>query len=251
MKARDEKLRLDRLRRVITDSPLEGPPKLRWISRAPQGIKGPGKSLAVLPSSFNPPTVAHQALIESARAIEPIDEVLLVLDKQPLDKEIFGASLEERLLMILLCFEKDTSLSIAFTNRGLFVEKLSLIMRAYPEKTVIKFVVGYDTLIRILDPKYYENRGASLSRLFADSLFLVATRGEAGMDEIKNLISQERNSPYSVRIRPFEIPFPIRQVSSTQIRNEIERGRNIDHLVPSEIVSYIKKTGHYRNLKQG
>jgi nicotinate (nicotinamide) nucleotide adenylyltransferase len=237
---------LDWLRGIITETPLKGPPVLCWVRRAPQGIRNPGKSLGVFPSSFNPPTIAHRVLIERARNVAPMDETLLILDRRALDKEISGALLDERLLMILLCFEKDPTVSVAFTNRGRFVEKLALIKRAYPDETRIRFIVGYDTLVRVLAARYYKDREASLRQLFAGSQFLVATRGSAGFAEIKAFMSKIENRPFSQKIIPFEIPFPIRQLSSTHVRSRISRGNDVDTLVPAEVLSYLRERGLYR-----
>ncbi len=224
---------------------------LRWIRRAPQGITGPGKRLGVFPASFNPPTRAHRILMERAHRVEPLDEILLILDRIPLDKEIFGASLEERLSMILLCFETDPTLSVALTNKGRFVEKLGLLLRAYPANTTIRFIVGYDTLIRVLDAKYYENREASLRRLFGDSRFLVATRGSTGVGEIRKLMTRKENRPFSEGVVPFEIPFSIGQLSSTLVRDRISQGRAVDDLVAPEIAAFLKDRGLYRDPNPG
>jgi nicotinate (nicotinamide) nucleotide adenylyltransferase len=250
MRKRSEKERLDWLRQIIENTPVEGPSVLRWVRRACQGITEPGKSLGAFPSSFNPPTTAHRVIIERARNVEPLDELLLILDRKAMDKEIFGASLEERLSMILLCFEKDRSVSVALTSRGRFVEKLALLLNAYPPDTKIHFIVGHDTLIRVLDPGYYENRDAALRHLFAASRFLVAGRGNVGIDEIRALMNQKENRTFSQRIVPFEIPSSMAQVSSTYIRKEIERGGMVDEIVPREIMAYIEKRGLYRKLTQ-
>jgi nicotinamide-nucleotide adenylyltransferase len=250
MKKRDENKRLEWLRGIIRDAPLEGPPVLQWVRRAPQGITRPSRSLGVFPSSFNPPTTAHRVLIERARSVEPMHEIILILDRRPLDKRVFGASLEERLSMILTGWQEDPTISVAFTNRGRFVEKLVLLKKAYPNNTTIKFIVGYDTLIRVLDPKYYKDRDDALGRLFGDSRFLVAGRGNASIEEIKELISRTNNRPFSERIIPFEIPHSMANMSSTQARNEIRRGRDIDNCVPSEIASYIERKGLYGKLRQ-
>jgi len=242
---------MDRLRKIIRDAPQGEPPVLRWVRRAPQGITGPGRSLGVFPASFNPPTIAHRTLIQRARSVEPIDETVLILDRRPLDKRIFGASLEERLSMILLCFEKDPTVSVAFTNAGLFVDKLALLLQAYPDNTTIRFIVGSDTLIRVLDRKYYENRDASLKRLFADSRFLVATRRNVGLKEIEKLLDREENRPFSERIALFKIPLSIGHLSSTRARNRIRRGGNVDEIIPKEIVSYVKRRGLYEKMRQG
>jgi nicotinamide-nucleotide adenylyltransferase len=247
MRTKDEKLGMNRLRGIISGAPLEGPAMLQWVRRAPRGIRGPGKSLGVLPSSFNPPTEAHRLLVEKARTVDLIDEILLILDRKSVDKGIFGASLEERLWMILLCFESDPTVSVAFTNRGLFSEKLTLVMKAYPDNTMIRFIVGYDTLIRVLDAKYYKNRDDSLSGLFADSHFLVAPRGRVGINGIKRLLNRRENRPFAKRITLFEIPSSVRQLSSSRIRNDIHEERNIDDRVPPEILSYLRTKGLYRN----
>lgn len=94
-------------------------------------------------------------------------------------------------------------------------------------------------------------RNASLRCLFAGSRFLVATRGSVGLDEIKELVDQKENRPFSERIMPFEIPFSIGRLSSTHVRNEIRHGRHIDDLVPPEIVLYLNRRGLYGNLRQG
>lgn len=245
MKEKDEKGRLERLQEITRNAPLEGPPVLRWVRRAPQGIKQPGKGLGVFPSSFNPPTTAHRILIERARRFESLDEVLLVLDRKPLNKEIFGASLEERLAMILLFCQKDPTVSVAFTNRGRFVEKLALLLKAYPPRTTIRFIVGYDTLIRVLDSKYYDNRDTSLKVLFSGCEFLVATRGPTGIKRIREFIHRPENRSFSKRIKPFTIPFPIRQISSTHVRDAIRIEQEIAEIVPPEIASYIERKGLY------
>ena len=250
MKRNNEEEKLDWLREIIRNAPPAGASVLKWVRRTSRGITGPGRSLGVFPSSFNPPTVAHRTLIERARHVESLDEILLILDRKPLDKSISGASLEERLSMMLLFCEGDPSVSVAFTNRGLFVEKLALLQKAYPSGTIFRFIVGYDTLIRILDAKYYKDRETALGRLFSDSEFLVANRERANIDEIQEHIDREENRWFSERIKPFEIPLAVGRLSSTQARHAIRRGETVEGIVPPEIASYIRQKGLYKNLRQ-
>jgi nicotinamide-nucleotide adenylyltransferase len=236
------------LKRIIEAVPLEGSPRFQWVWRAPQAITKPGQVLAAFPSSFNPPTRAHDRLIQGARQVEPIHEIVLMLDRKALDKEIFGASLEDRLSMVLLLCKKDPTLSVAFTNRGRFVEKLTLLVEAYPSDTSIRFIVGYDTLIRILDAKYYENRETALRSLISGAHFLVATRGDVGIEEIREVIHRKENRSFAKAIKPFEIPFSLGQLSSSQAREAISREKPITDMVPPEIASYIQKRGLYRKV---
>ena len=238
---------VDQLREIAADPPEGGPPLFHWVRKAPRGIKRPGEILGVFASSFNPPTRAHHMLVQKACGAVAFDEVLLILDRKAMDKEIFGAPLEERLWMVLLCIEKDPQFSVAFTNRGLFLDKLELVEQAYPEGTRVYFIVGYDTLARILDPKYYPDRDVALRKFFGGAQLLVANRGTMGVEEIKELMNREENRPFSEKIRPLKIPFSTGQLSSTQIRKRIRSGRGIGHLVPKGILSYIEKRGLYRS----
>jgi hypothetical protein len=75
--------------------------------------------IGILPGSFNPPTLAHCALVHAAGFY--VDEVLCVLPRAFPHKEYFGATLKERLQML------DQSdlfpiYSIAISQSGLFVD---------------------------------------------------------------------------------------------------------------------------------
>jgi phosphopantetheine adenylyltransferase len=54
--------------------------------------------IGILPGSFNPPTLAHCALVHAAGFY--VDEVLCVLPRAFPHKEYFGATLKERLQML-------------------------------------------------------------------------------------------------------------------------------------------------------
>ncbi|MCJ7664527.1 MAG: hypothetical protein MUO24_09850, partial [Desulfobacterales bacterium] len=82
-----------------------GLPRIQIVKQAERGIRDKKRGvLGVLPASFNPPTSAHQALVRAAGVALPFDEILLILDQQAMDKELLGAPLEDRLLMLLALF---------------------------------------------------------------------------------------------------------------------------------------------------
>ena len=138
------------IREVIEITDLGGPPTINFIRRARKGIETENRKLGVFPSSFNPLTEAHVEIIEEAKKYDP-SEILLVLDKENIDKGIFGASLEDRLLVLLLFFDSDDEISIALSSHGLFLDKARALENEYPPATKIVFLVGYDTIVRILD----------------------------------------------------------------------------------------------------
>jgi len=98
---------LDLLHRKVEEVKAIRSPSILLIRRAPRGISAPKGRLGIFPASFNPPTKAHVALVREARKQYGLDEVLVLLDLQAMDKRIFGASLAHRLFMLSLLFRRD------------------------------------------------------------------------------------------------------------------------------------------------
>src|SRR5256885_1509424 len=117
-------------------------------------------ALYILDSSFNPPTNAHLALALSSLSQTKPSTVLLLLAIQNADKQAKPASFEHRLEMMDLLAKKIESTSsatalIALSKHARFVDKAKDVGISFPLIREIVWLVGYDTLIRILDKKYY------------------------------------------------------------------------------------------------
>lgn len=156
----------------------------------------PVKTLYVLDSSFNPPTHAHlriaiSALLHDRHAdSSPTKRLLLLLATQNADKAPKPASFEQRLAMMTVFAEelvdKMQSLSednsaqeggaivvdVGVTKNPLYLEKAAVLDHSGqygdvddgPEQV---HLTGFDSLIRLLDPKYYPNHKLdSLQSLF-------------------------------------------------------------------------------------
>ncbi|KAL2073264.1 hypothetical protein VTL71DRAFT_10588 [Oculimacula yallundae] len=138
----------------------------------------PPKTLYILDSSFNPPTLAHARIIlsalQSSTSRSTPHRVLLLLAIQNADKAPKPASFEERLAMMeifaadLLAKHKSSTKSqsqqselgidIGVTTLPYFADKYPHISpsEAYPlPETEQVHLIGYDTLVRLLDTKYY------------------------------------------------------------------------------------------------
>ena len=154
----------------------DGSPQLAFLRRAPAGISGGPGSLLCLSASFNPLTVAHLQLVREASRIVPPDEILLLLARANVDKAVEGFPLEYRLELLARFIETRAAYSIAVCSHGRFVDKAEAIRPHYPSGTRLVFLVGFDTLIRLFDAKYYPDPSNALSRLFSGSEFIVANR---------------------------------------------------------------------------
>ncbi|KAK4696766.1 nicotinamide-nucleotide adenylyltransferase, partial [Lecanoromycetidae sp. Uapishka_2] len=153
---------------------------LRSLPQPAPKPPNPPKALYVLDSSFNPPTRAHlricsSALLEDNPHAVP-KRLLLLLATQNADKAPKPAVLEQRLAMMSIFAEqlfRDVTASgsgefgkgnlmvdIGVTKEARFIDKAKVLEEeaSYQENgTPVEQIhlTGYDTLIRLLDTKYY------------------------------------------------------------------------------------------------
>jgi hypothetical protein len=82
---------------------------------------------------------------------------LLLLAKQNADKAVVGASLVQRMQMMeLLAADDDTGRTCCgLTGHALFVDKAAALQALCAPGARVHMLVGFDTWIRITDPKYY------------------------------------------------------------------------------------------------
>jgi nicotinic acid mononucleotide adenylyltransferase len=113
----------------------------------------------VLASSFNPPTVAHVAMLQTALAQQPRPTlVILALSVSNADKgTITNTEIEKRLEWMKLLLPELSSSGravVLLREAPLFIQKWPAIQKCFPLKTCT-FLVGDDTLERIFSRKYY------------------------------------------------------------------------------------------------
>jgi nicotinamide-nucleotide adenylyltransferase len=213
-----------------------GPPRLAFVRRAPAGIaEGPGHLLC-LSASFNPLTVAHLRLIQEAGRLTHPDECLFLLATANVDKGVEGFPFEQRLDLLDRYVESSPTFSVAAVSHGRFVDKAQAIRPHYPEGTQLTFILGFDTLIRLFDPKYYTDCDASLTALFAGSRFVVANRAPDPPEAIDSCLARPEVAPYAHGIQVIRLPEEIAAISASAIRARLARGEPVAGLVPSEIL---------------
>lgn len=238
--------RLDELRRVIDGLDPAGSPQAALVRRAPEGIRGPGGTLGVMSASFNPPTRAHLRMTEEAGRLCGLDEVLFVLARTNVDKGLYGAPLEARLLMIDALARPRPSCSVAAVSHPRFVDKAAALKPLYPAGVDICFIVGYDTLVRLFDPRYYADLPTELRRMFASCRFVAANRGEHTAEAVRRFLERPECRGFADRIAVMELDTRHAGLSSSEVRERLRRGEAVDDLVPEEVERVIRQMGLYR-----
>ncbi|MBI4277863.1 MAG: hypothetical protein HY660_05355 [Armatimonadetes bacterium] len=246
------------LRQIIESLDPAGPPRALFVRRAPGGISGAaepragaaGGRLGVLSASFDPLTAAHARLVALARERCGLDEVMLLLTRVNVDKSTGIDDLVLRVEMLLTYAERRTECSVALCSHGRFVDKAAALRPCYPAQTARWFVMGYDTLVRLFDPRYYADRDADLGRLFATSRVLAANRGSPGEAEVRALLSRPENRAFADGVDYVPLDAWHARISATEVRWRVARGESIADLVPEEIAVFIEARGLYRGEQE-
>lgn len=248
------------------------------LATVPNDHAAPPKVLYVLDSSFNPPTRAHLCIASSAllEQLEPgSTRLLLLLATQNADKPSKPAPFEDRLAMMEL-FAHDVlsylaarhsdpassvkdvpAIDIAVTKKPYFIDKASAIEVSdhYPSPLEQVHLTGYDTLIRIFNPKYYppEHTLQPLSALFSQHRLRVTLRtgdewGEREEQEgfLASLARGDREAEggrreWAQRIQLIEGRTPEGPpVSSTRARQAAQSApQDLEWLVPDHVRQFV------------
>ena len=235
----------DDLHQSITRLDPHAAPRVVFVRRATQGIAAPHQRLGVFDSSFNPPQNAHVEMMRLAQEKFNLNEVLLLLAKANVDKEEFDATTEQRLLMMLCIAEEHPAYSVAVVSHARFVDKAAALRERYPEGTEIFFVLGYDTLVRLFDPKYYADMPAELERLFNMAQFIATNRKEYDIEEMQQWLARDETQPFAHRIHLLPLDDFHASLSSTEVRRRIAANEPYEHLVPSKVAEFIRRMGLY------
>ncbi|MDA0748506.1 MAG: nicotinate-nicotinamide nucleotide adenylyltransferase [bacterium] len=223
------------------------PPQAYLVKKAEEGILQPGKSLLVLDASFNPMTLAHEKMTDLATPRIGAHETQFMLSRANVDKQVFGAALGQRLAMLQFYAADKPHVSIAACSHARFVDKVQALIPLYPQQTQICFLIGYDTLERLFDQKYYQNMQQDLEWLFARARFVCANRNSNDLEAMQSFMKAPQCLPFADQVDFIHLPAPYAQISSTQARTRLENAESVHDLVPPKIEQAIQSLNLYRS----
>lgn len=199
-----------------------------------------GRPVALLPSAFNPVTNAH---IELLRLAAHYGDPAALLSTRNVDKGVYGASLEHRAGM-LLAAARVHHFAVLATNAARFVDQARALRGAFPALR-FDFVAGYDTLVRLFEPRYYDDLDGDLTEFFSHHRLIAVNRGDVPAEAVGGYLSTGAPAVYRERIAVETLADTHAGVSSTVARSEIEaQGGTRD--VPPEVAAYIQQHRLYR-----
>ena len=207
------------VRRSVAQARQGAAPTVQPIYTTP-GVVAPGCGLAVFAGSFNPLTMAHEALVEQALNAAEFDEAVISIAVNTIDKtDQQGASLVDRLVTLTSLARAHQRVSVAVTNLGLYLDQAIAYRQAFPDLGGLTFLVGFDKIVQIFDPRYYQDRDGELGRLFQLARFTVAPRGDNDRSDLQCLLQTSSNRRFAAMVGWLPLASEFTRMSSSALRS--------------------------------
>lgn len=195
--------------------------------------------LGVMGGTFNPINLGHLMIAEEARQAFHLKKVLFVPSYITPNKDVCGATAEQRLAMTRLATADNPYFTVSdmeMRRRGnsYTVDTLRLLKEIYGPSHSLYFISGTDT---IHDLHNWNNPEEILSLC----QFIGATRPD-GSEQIDSIISSFGELGKNI----LKLPVPTMEISSTELRRRIRLGLSVRYMMPSAVVEYIRKNGVYQ-----
>lgn len=195
--------------------------------------------LGVMGGTFNPIHLGHLMIAEEARQAFHLKKVLFVPSYITPNKDVCGATAEQRLAMTRLATADNpyftvSDMEMRRQGNSYTVDTLRLLKEIYGPSHSLYFISGTDT---IHDLHNWNNPEEILSLC----QFIGATRPD-GSEQIDSIISFFGELGKNI----LKLPVPTMEISSTELRRRIRLGLSVRYMMPSAVVEYIRKNGVYQ-----
>lgn len=192
------------------------------------------RKTGIMGGTFNPVHMGHLLLAENAREQAELDQVIFMPSGQSyMKREMHILKPEERMRLVELSIAGNPYFSVSdmeILRRGYTYtyETLEQLSRENP-CTEYYFITGADCLFTIEKWKHPE-------RIFAGCTLMAAARSSAGYQELE---AQAAHLGYKFGARIILMETPRIDISSTDIRERIRKGRSIRYMVAEKAERYI------------
>lgn len=200
--------------------------------------------VAFLPSAYNPPTLAHLHLIETALAVEEVDTTAAVLTTRNVAKGVYGAAFAHRVGMLLSLQDDYPELAVLAANSARILDQAAALESAYPAASFTP-ILGFDTLERLFDPRYYDDMEGELDAFFATHRVIATNRGGLSARDVHAWV-ETHAARFKAHIIVRELGAYPASLSSTDVRASIRGGYQPTDVAPA-VLDYIEQHALYRD----
>lgn len=213
------------------------------------------KKIGIFGGTFNPIHLGHLRSAEEIREMFQLSQVIFVPSSDPPHKRkrgILPGAVRARMIHLAISEYPLFTLSdleLKRPGKSYSIETLAVFRRMWGEESSLYFIVGLDAFLEIASWRKY-------SALFEICHFIIMTRPGFGkifslehlpIELVKAFCYDSRKNVYThfsgYSLFPREIT--ALDISSTQIRNLLRKGRSVKFLVPAAVEEFIRKNRLY------
>jgi nicotinate-nucleotide adenylyltransferase len=211
-----------------------------------KSVRGGGRRIGIFGGSFNPVHNGHLILAQDALESFGLETVLFVPAALPPHKASQSlASPDDRLHMLRLAVEGDARFDVSDHEvlRGgvsYSVDTVQDLRERHPDAELF-FIIGTDTLRELRSWK-------DVGRLLNLCEFVTVARPGVAADAVRE-DQIGLPEPWPARLCRNIVSGHLVEISSTDIRNRVARGRSIRYLVPGAVERYIAAQNLYRTAE--
>ncbi len=193
------------------------------------------ENIAVFGGTFNPIHIGHIEMLEAINSQDFIDKVIIMPSKIPPHKEVdFLAEDKHRKAMCEIMasgYDKALVSDLELTREGksFTIDTLSSLKGIYPDAKIY-LTIGADMLLSFHTWKDYE-------KILDKASLICFNRGKSDETTILNAISNLESKGAEI----ISLPNEITDISSTIIRENIDKRDLLERYVPKAILDYIFK----------
>jgi nicotinate-nucleotide adenylyltransferase len=215
------------------------------------------ETIGLFGGTFDPIHLGHLRAAAEVRRKTGLDRVLFIPSYRPPHKAAGAvASAADRLRMVELACRRRAGFEASGIEVRAREKSYSILtlrkIRAQAPRARLFFILGVDAFLDIGTWHQYR-------RVLAECLFIVTGRPGFGLDRARDVLGgslrgaiagypagQRAGGRLPSASRVFLLPIHALDVSSTEIRDRVGRGRSIDRLVPRSVAAYIRDHKLYR-----
>lgn len=185
------------------------------------------KRTGILGGTFDPPHIGHLIIAEEVRHKLNLDEIWFIPSHTPPHKDDAKASPEDRVRMVELAtcsnpFFKVSTIEMERTEHSYTYDTITLLKERHPSLDVY-FIIGAD-MVEYL-PNWHK----------VEELL-----------ELVHFVGVKRSGYTITSNYPvIEVDVPMMEISSTVLRQRLERGETATYLLPDKVLGYIKEKRLY------
>jgi nicotinate-nucleotide adenylyltransferase len=204
-----------------------------------------GEPIVIFGGTFDPVHHGHLIVARAAAEARGLPRVTLMPAATPPHKPPAGASGEDRLEMLRLAVEGESSLTVSDMELrrpgpSYTIDTLEQLRCERPDAD-LHLLVGTDMLEDL--PAWHRARD-----VVATAKLLVAARRpwQQRLEDVLGKLRGHFDEPTVERLRESVVETPRVEVSSTDVRQRVRQGLSIRYLVPEPVREYVQSRGLYR-----